>query len=500
MKKLLSLIVSVLTIMLMLSACTPATYHEAQDGVEQVAHHIDHVKIKQHALDQKNNRVYRHRLARRRRTPSWLNRKVSIYGQQLSFAFAANRLLRGTGRFAAFAPSVNQQKRINIAYQGTLKHALEALAAKSGYQYSISGRTLTWSAFVTRTFDISFMPGTSTYLLGKRADMLGPRSAEGVNGAVDSSQYSSLQGHLSVWNDLHKTLDELKSDDGRVVVSEATTAVTVTDHPANIKSIAHYLHRLNHSLSREVALQVQVLEINLDKGFNYGINWRLIRDYMHLKLGAEGQLGAPVKLRALGDNMLDNSAAGFIMRSVKGKWAGTDMLLNALGQQGKLSTVTRPRVVTLNNQVAEIDINTQTDYLREISQSSIVNGPTTVSLTPGTVKTGFTLFLLPKIQNNDVFLQLSSTLSNLIRIETKGASLDERGNKNEIQLPTVVQKRFNQRTVIPSGATLVLAGFKQVHNEANKATMYGTSLLGGRGAKKIDAETIVLITPTIIHG
>lgn len=495
----------VLALLAGLAACHSPIYTDAQVQIDKARTEIATANDL-HALPNVDNggkfSAYRRSgFLQRQHHPDWLKRQISIHVRDASFDFIAQRILRGTPGVVSYDNDVNPKKRLSFQFRGTIKGALDALEAKSGYGYSIDGNTVTWSAYLTRNIDISFMPGASTYLLGQRESQSNNSSSNSTDVTAGvNNQFSNLQASLSVWQDLTATLNTLKSKQGSVFVSQATTTVTVHDRPSRVRAMQAYIDDLNVKLSREVALQVQVLEVDLNRGFNYGINWQLVREYMNVHFGIAAALGRPVSLPSLGDNT-SAGAAGFIIKSMQGKWAGTDMLINALSQQGKISTVTRPRVVTLNNQVAEIDINTQTGYLREVT-SSIVGNPTTtaVSLTPGNVKTGFSLFLLPKIVKQDVYLQISSTISNLLGITTVTSSPDLTAqNTAQIQLPTVTEKRFNQRTLVPSGSTLVLAGFKQLRNEANNTKLFKLNDLGSRGAKQSNSETIVLITPTVIN-
>lgn len=488
---------------LVLAACTHPMYQSAEHGIDdtrtQIATAKDEYALLKHKADSKFA-AYRLAKFRKKHAPAWLKRHIAFRANDATFAFIAQKILTGTPAMAAFEPGVDQAKKLSFNYRGTVGGALNALQAKSSYGYRIDDNVVTWSVMLSKTFDISFMPGASNYLLGQRSTQGGPNTMPQELNTRADDQYSNLKGRLSIWEDLYHTLNQMKSKEGEVFVSQATTTVTIRDTPARLKAIEEYLDYLNRTLSREVALQVQVLEVDMNNGFNYGIDWQLVRHFMDVAIGAQGALARPVSLTSLGANTND-SAAGFIIRGKEGsRWEGTNMLINAISQQGKVSTVTRPRVVTLNNQVAEIDINTQTGYLREVNTTTVgAASVTNTALTPGTVKTGFTLFLLPKIQKKNVYLQISSTISSLLGIvNIKGNPNASAENNSQIQLPTVTEKHFNQRTLVPSGATLILAGFKQVHNEANKSEVFRASPLGSRGAKQGNTETIVLITPTVL--
>jgi type IVB pilus formation R64 PilN family outer membrane protein len=505
-----------LSIVLLLLAClglaacvvTPPLYKESQQKVaemQQRANDADH-RYARPTVGHSQLSAHSITLDKLSSQPAWLTRRISIQGNNLPLEFMASKLLSNTGAVVAFDPEVNKSMPVSLDYKGTIAGALDNLAARAGYGYAVNGNTVMWSAFVSRTFDVSFMPGASQYLLGGAKQQGGGGSSTEITNLVagqSTDQFSSLQGALSVWNDLKATLDSLKSKEGTVIVSESTTTITVRDRPENMRLIGEYLAHMSKSLSRQVALDVQVLEITLNKGFNYGVNWNLVRDFTAGKVslggGADGKPGGgaqTVNLTQLGSTPTAGAGIGFGASS--GLWGGTQVFINALSQQGQVSIATQPRVVTLNNQVAEIGINTKTGYLARVTTTVAgVSGSPSTSLTPGLVTTGFSLYLLPKIQGNDVYLQISSTLANGLsfKLQSSGSA----PNISTIQVPTVSEKRFNQRSVVSSGSTLVIAGFKQLNTEVNKVSMFGTDALGGRGAQQTNVETIVLITPTILR-
>jgi MSHA biogenesis protein MshL len=448
-----------------------------------------------------------------KQTPSWLKRKVSMQAHQIPLAILMRRLLRDTNVNVTYDNTANPRRLVNMNYTGSIKGALKTLSAQLNYFYSLDHGTLDWSAFMVKTFNISFMPGASTYLVGRTRNSNNHNQQNNGNGThvsrIDDQQYSNLQGRLSVWDDLHQTLDQLKSKEGRVVISESTTMVTAKDHPGNIKAMAKYIARLNKSLSQQVAIRVEVLDIELNKDFNFGIDWNVVAKELHKDwpvLALTGNLSAATNLVAsnLVGSPQNSAVAGFRI----GSEDGSNALINALNKQGRLRVVTKPEVVTMNNQIASIRITQDTGYIESVNQSYAENYVTT-SITPGTVTDGFTLYLLPKIEGSKVYMQISSTISNLVRLEKQSTipagvdanSSSKRSNQqyNAIEVPTISEKVFNQRSVVRTGSTLIIAGYKRLRDQTSAAKFYGVSALGGHGAKTDNIETLVLITPTILR-
>lgn len=501
---------------LLLSGCPTSMYQATSNNIASLQNQIAVAK-KQNAVTPdvvNNSGIYVNPTPVPFTTaPSWINTPITVHGAVLPFDFYGNRISDATGATISYATGVPRTMPISMNYSGTVKGVLDRLASKTGYAYTIQGNNILWSNMITRTFDVSFMPGSSQYSIGSQNQNSSMSNNNG--GAVyfgddtSGNQYSSMGGNLSVWNDLTNTLNSLKSKNGKVVVSQATTTVTVYDHPQNVAMMANYINYLNRDLSHQVALQVKVLEIDLNQNFNYGINWQLVYNYMGAQFGIGGNFSSLVNPGGTAGTQSAAVPTGFTFADTGHRFDGTQILINALKQQGNVSIGTENRVVTMNNQVAQIGVNTLTGYLESVSTTftGTVGTPTT-ALTPGVVKTGFSLYILPKIQGNNVYLQITSDMSDLLNIQqicgagscpsTSNTTTAANGviSGAAIQVPTITEKTFNQRSLVPSGYTLVIAGFKQLRNEANNDKMFGVPQ--AQAASNSNIETIILITPTIL--
>ena len=158
----------------------------------------------------------------------------------------------------------------------------------------------------------------------------------------------------------------------------------------------------------------------------------------------------------------------------------------------------------MNDQIASIRITQDTGYIQSITSSQFEQYQTT-TITPGTVTDGFTLYLLPKIQGDNVYMQISSRIANLLslqKVSNEPTNVDSHSKNNSqfsaIEVPTIASKEFNQRSVVHTGSTLIIAGYKRLRDQTSKAKMFGLTALGGEGAQSSNVETLVLITPTIL--
>ncbi len=520
----------------LLSACNSPVYNQTEANIADAKLHTDAARHQSNlavkripSLLVKNGMYVDRTPISLTNDPSWLENKIIIRGDQLPFSYYSRSIAGGGGKnvLTHYQVGLDETQKISINYAGTVRGALELLSAKAGYVYTVNCDSIYWQAFITKTYDIAFMPGASDYMMGKASGSSGISSvgmqggsagfggsggASSVSAIVDdsaASQYSNLKASLSIWKDLEATIKQLLSPQGTVMVSESTTSVTVRDRPSNLALVGKYIENLNRTLSRQVLVKVQILDISLRSDFNYGINWDLMKRTLDgTNLFLKMDFGTPVAITPLSGSASNEQFGITQMGST-----AFNAIVNSLNQQGKVSIVTEPRVVCLNNQVSVIRIVSQQGYLASVQtttlagSSSASGGTVTSQLTPGSVTTGLTLYILPKILGNEVYLQVNADLSTNDGLTTISSTQGDITSgttsttpSNIIQVPNTTQKQFNQRSVIGSGDTLILAGFRQLNNQTGAMQLLRSQALGGKASTEAVKETIVLITPIILHG
>lgn len=516
-KKYLALMIST---MLVLTACNSPVYNQSEGNVADVKLKAAEARAKSDAsakpkpaLQVKQGMYVDTTPISLEREPSWLQNNIVIRGDQLPFSYYSRTIGSGAGKNILTKYQVGLDPAVNVSlnYSGSVKGALDLLASKSGYVYSIRGNKIYWQAFITRTFDIAFMPGSSDYLMGKASGggsasantTAGSQTSSYISNDVTQSEYSSLSGKLSIWTDLETTIKQLLSTEGKVTVSQSTTTVTVRDRPTNVELISQYISNLNKKLAKQVLVKIQILEVNLQNDWNLGIDWAIITKAFHnSNFVINGNYGTPISITALAAQRSGQSMPQMGAEIANaGVVPGYTILFNALSQQGKTSIVSEPRVVCLNNQVSVVRIVESTGYVASVQQTSVGGSSTltaqqntvTSQVTPGTLVTGLTLYILPKILGKDIFMQVNADLSTNRGFTTFTG-------QNTIQLPNVTEKHFNQRSMIKSGDTLILSGFRQLTNKANANQFLDSQALGGKGTIQNNIETVVLITPFILSG
>jgi type IVB pilus formation R64 PilN family outer membrane protein len=502
-----------LTLCFILAGCeSPAIYNQAENNAADVAQRIKDARhTSDTAVNQQPSLLISQGLYVDKtpislaRDPAWLHNRIIVRGNDLPFSYFSRTIIGGNGHLLVhYQAGVDLTGKMSLSYAGTVKGALDLLASKSGFVYSVNGNHLIWQSTITKTFQIAYIPGTTDYLLGDSGGSAASSGTGTTSGGITNgtNQNSSLKGSISVWKDLNETITSLLSPEGKVFVSQATTSVTVRDKPANLAVVGKFIESFNKNLSRQVLIKIQILQITLNNDFNYGINWSLIQQaFGGSSVQLNANYGTPVSIVPLTGAAIPSAG----LEINPNRFTGYTILVNALKEQGKVAVVTEPRVVCMNNQVSVINIVQKTGYAASVSSTALAGGSgsngssVTSSITPGTIITGLVLYVLPKIMGNKIYLDVNADVSNLVTLQTftSGAT---GASPASIEVPTTTEKEFNQRSVIGSGDTLILSGLRNITNQTGAMQLLDSQALGGKGATEQNQETIVLITPIILNG
>ncbi|EJN02931.1 PilN family type IVB pilus formation outer membrane protein [Herbaspirillum sp. YR522] len=402
---------------------------------------------------------------------------------------------------------------VRIAYNsGSLKGLLDTAAARFGVSWKFSDGVIQFFHTESRNFQISAIPGDSTFSAtvtsgasstggaggssgggggGGGGGSGGGSSSTGVN--ANNTQNTQVASKLSVYTGLESAIKVMLSPYGRVLASPATGSITVVDTPDSLERIASYIDGENKSLSRQIAINVTVLSVTLSDSDQYGINWSAVYKSLNSNFGISNAYAGAA---ATG---LVSLTAG-IPAGGTSKFAGSQAVMQALSEQGRVRRQTTASVVTLNNQPVPVQVARQTTYLQSLQTSLVAQVGSTTSLTPGVVTAGFNMSILPHmLTNGTVMLQFSTDISTLRRIRTIVGTSDASGRvTSQIESPELDTRNFLQRVAMKSNETLIISGFEQTDDDLGRSGVgvaKNMALGGGYSASSNKEVIVVLITP-----
>ncbi len=392
---------------------------------------------------------------------------------------------------------------ININYSGPLSGFLDVASSRFNisWRWNEDGRSIEFYRFETQTFRIAALPGDTTLNssisptnnMGATGRDSGG-SGGGSSGGSEQTTTVSFSG-LSVWNAMEESIKTMTGSAGKIISSPALGTITVTDTPSVLKKVAEFVNKQNSSLGKQVVVNVKVLSVDVSNAKSYGISWDSVYKSLSKDYGFSFATSF-VPTQAGASDLALKVISGGANGDMSSRWGGSSAIVRALSTQGKVSQVTSAAVTTLNNQPVPVNVGRQIAYLASSTTTTTEGSGTSTSLQPGMINTGFSMNLVPHIQDGDqLLLQYAIDLSSLKSIYTV------KSGDSSIQTPEIESRKFMQRVKLNSGDTLVVAGFEQTNNDTDQSgigsaanALFGGGMNGSRDRNAL----VILIQPVVV--
>ncbi len=378
---------------------------------------------------------------------------------------------------------------------GTIAQLLDEITAAHRVYWKWSDGAVDIFRTETRTFQIPALDwagslnGSISSTSGSQAASSGSDTGPTTTGTGNMAIKN--QSQVNVWKGLTKVIQTIAGHSAVVVADSSLGTVSVTGTPPQLQRVAHWVKVIGRQITRQVAVTIRVYNVRVDHEQNYGINLSGAFDQVAKNYGLTFS-GASVP--AVSGSATPASFGAGILSATNpsnAQFNGSQVTLQALATLGDTTMVYNQSAVTLNGEPSPIQVAKNITYLASSSTTNTANVGSSTSLTPGTLTTGFTANILPRIEGNKVLLGVNMNLSDLIQIQTitSGGS--------EIQAPEVYTDSFFKSVALKSGQTLVISSYAQTVGDVthNGAGSPYVPILGG-GADATHNKTMVVITIT----
>lgn len=436
--------------------------------------------------------------------PDWYFEKINTSFSAVPFMLVVNQMLRGK----SVTPKYNeltkpdQMMPITISFKNeNLGEALDSLSKTGGYALSIEGDSVTFNKFQEKTFVIASLPGDFNSQIGNDGEVnlsssASSESAAGTSASMEAGnrQFSSLSiKDKSLIKDLKKALEQLKTKEGKIEISELTLSVFVKDRPATVASIARVIEGFNRELTKTVKLDIRLLDVI------YTTNNRQAFDY---KLSAKLLDGKGI-LSSSGDAFTAGSGATpapgqFDLEVVGGDFDGTKLFIDALQKQADISRDIRVPIEMANGSMAKVMSVDNTMFVAEQYGSNATTGGV---LTGGgarqeTLQTGQIFNVFARAVGDDIIFKINTSISAKLDIKKK---VDEASGLY-LESPETTAMIFDQTVILENGVTRIITGINaQAVNVSDSNAGY--DFLGfSRTSETVRKETILLVTARVTRG
>jgi MSHA biogenesis protein MshL len=147
--------------------------------------------------------------------------------------------------------------------------------------------------FEERIFNLGFLPVVKGSRANLGGDVLGNIATGGGGGTVLTSPIkgeftitSELSpSYLEVYKNLEQTVKGMLSKSGMYQLNLSAGILYVKDRPSNVKAIARFIKEFSAKYRKQIVLDAQIIEVELNKEHTLGIDWFQITNYLMVITG-----------------------------------------------------------------------------------------------------------------------------------------------------------------------------------------------------------------------
>lgn len=397
------------------------------------------------------------------------------------------------------APTVNKvgtkwsdTSRMLVSYKGSLSGLLDEVCSYFGVWWKYENGEIYIYKYTTKTFTLYTLPTKPSMTASVSSSSGGGSISNGVSG-------------IDLWANIVTAVKSMLGTGSSLVTDPMNGTLTITATPTEIKKVAKYVHEQNIRLSRQVAISVKVLQVEIDEAHGFGFDLNAVFKDRTQNGGNISLLGAsgPSGLAESDQN------SALSMKILSGD-VTVNAAMQALATQGTTTLVTSGTVTTMNNKPAPIQVVKTQNYISEYTKTNngSVGGEASYDITVTTeeIETGFTMDVLPRIMDHGRLMMLFSlSLSDLLALENVALGSENGDGASEsgyIQNPIKEERGFSQEVALKSGDTLVLSGYERVNTASQKEGLgnVNNNILGGKQKNEQTRSIIViLLTPVVLE-
>lgn len=263
----------------------------------------------------------------------------------------------------------------------------------------------------------------------------------------------------------------------QIVTDEPNNALIIRADPTDYQALEAVIRAMDIE-PNQVLIQVTVAEVSLTGELRYGVEWFFGNS----------------------NNTLGLSEAATVARSFPGfnfayAAGSTQVVLSALEEVTDVNVISSPKLLTLDNKAASLQVGDQVPVVTQTS-TSVVNPDAPLVSTVQMIDTGILLTVTPRINKSGlVILEVTQEVSDAVKTTTSG-----------IDSPTIQRRQIATTVGVHDGETVALGGLmRQSRSDGDRGipvakdipilgTLFGTTTSDSR-----KTELLIFLTPRILR-
>lgn len=294
-------------------------------------------------------------------------------------------------------------------------------------------------------------------------------------------------------SDVRDSLDKMKTPRGSVNFDKRTNSVIVTDVLSNLQLMRDVVKTLD-TVTRQVLIEAKIIETTLEKTENLGIDWTVTGKVTGTKRETSFPWDGTSSINRFIPTGTPAAAAAFTYGTID--FSAFQAILKMLKSRTDTHIVSNPKIVTLDNQPAQIKVGKQypiPNYTFNEQQAKMqVSGINYMDI-------GVIFNVTPHINNAGmVTLEIEPTVTDIITSVPVGL---------DVSMPILSSESVKTTVMIGDGQTLVIAGLikdKKGDTRSKVPILGDIPIVGLLFQKKttvdgaVKTDLLIFLTPHII--
>lgn len=369
-------------------------------------------------------------------------------------------LARAAGLNLVLSPELEAligSSKLTAEYQEIkVRTILDAICSIFDVAWREQHSTLFIEPFLSKTVHLDFAAGINQSSFSVGGDVLG-----GTSGSSDDIQ-SPLTGRFEVEGAISETVTDIYTNieatvgqrldgQGEFLLNRQTGTLMMRARPGLIGELETYLDILRKKYSKQVVIEAQIIEVNLDESQTLGIDWQNLT----LFTSTEPILDVAQTLV----NVSGSSSDSLYNIAIDTQDYSLTAVFSALKQYGNLKVLSNPRIKAMNGQSAVISVGQSVSYLKSLTKTTEGTGDDKtedISTEIGSIFDGILLGVTPVIKDdNSVTLHIVPIKSEIVSLDQQQLGDDD---SYSITFPTVNLREISTTINIRPNNIVVLGG------------------------------------------
>lgn len=306
---------------------------------------------------------------------------------------------------------------------------------------------------------------------------------------------------FSFWDKLENHILQILTSDedfdkttNKVLIDRDASVVTVAGTKRQLNEISRYLTIIQDRMHKQVMIDAYILELTYNDDNSTGVDWS------NFQISLDPQAYFADALNA-SQSYGWSFAANFDPSAV----------IKFLNTYGDVDVISNPKVLTLNNQPAVINVGNQLSYLYQSGDISATDSGSLSSSSEynlGSMFVGITLNIIPEItENNEILMRINPVTSDLINEDelTKSTSSSSSSSTTRNMPPDTKIKQMSSIVKVRDGQKVLIGGLieKKKENDSSKVPLLGDLPIIGKafshtGTTIKKTELFILLAPKLI--